>query len=124
MEFVEGETLQTCGINELSVAAQEDFLTRMTHAYRAIKCAGIHQQDWHASHIICPRVFNRCTGAYDLEIVFLDFGFAVQWLDDDDGTPVMHRMWETPLHEVLVDKAGILFEIVYKCWYPHSEPEY
>ncbi|EPQ50406.1 hypothetical protein GLOTRDRAFT_97024 [Gloeophyllum trabeum ATCC 11539] len=120
VEAISGPTLATYMRNNMKPQHEQltDLITRLRHALRALRFAGIHQTDWHLDQILCPP--NPDDPALAPDIVMIDFAFALQSWGDWEGCPLETRPRELE-HALMA--VGIDQEVLRSCWFPATEEE-
>lgn len=119
MEAIDGPIISTSDIKDRPRVQQIDFITRLRHALRAVRFAGIEQTDWNLGQILCPP--DRDSPALALDIVLVDFAFALQNWGDVKGCPL--EIEPRGLEHALID-WGIEGDILKRCWFQATEEEY
>ena len=92
---------------------------KIRHGIRILRAAGISQTDWHGDQIIClPEV----PGKHEVDVVFIDFAFALMYLGDEAGLPVRRDLGDA--RGMLICTPNLDSAILRQLWGQPLEFEY
>ncbi len=84
---------------------------------RALRAAGVSQTDWHSNQVLCvPR------NEHDVDVVFIDFAFALMYLGDEAGLPTRTDLMGAL--GMLIDTFKLDYQILDQLWDEPLEFEY
>ena len=89
----------------------------MRHAVRLLRANGISQTDWHLSQILCQK-----RDEHDVDIVLIDFAFALMYLGDEGGTPTRSDLVTVP--QLFSWHLEVDEDLVERLWLPSLDYEY
>ncbi|KAF7794241.1 hypothetical protein EIP86_005373 [Pleurotus ostreatoroseus] len=92
-------------------------ITQVRHGIRVLRANGISQTDWHPSQVLC----NKQDGG-DVDIVLIDFAFALMYLGDEGGIPTRPDI--TRARYMFSQRLDVERDLLDKHWLPPLDFEY